>query len=242
MTAGMPREKVGGVFDGVAPYYDAMNDYLSLGTHHWWKHWFCDQVIAVSGGKWVDLATGTGDILIGLLKRQVAQNYYAVDPSGPMLELAQDRLCAEGFNTPRARSQHCINFVNAAAEDLSCFNDASIDGLSCAFGLRNMSDRPKALAEIARILKPSGQCHILEFAPPGPSFPMRLYAQYLHYCLPLVGQIAFGDRASYDYLASSIASFWTPQQCQMALKEVGFSFVSGQKVFGGIAYYYKGVV
>lgn len=236
----MKREQVAPVFEDVAPYYDDMNDYLSLGTHHLWKAWFCQRFTSTAEGCWLDLATGTADILLGAMKRGVASHYYALDPSQSMLSQAKLRLAAAGYLTPRASSQQKITFIESVAEDLSFLKNESIDGISCAFGLRNMSDRAQALQEIARVLKPGALCHFLEFAPPDSSMPMRLYAKYLRYGLPVVGHLAFGDRDSYEYLASSIQEFWTPVRCEEELGAAGLINVKSVKVFGGITYYYQG--
>lgn len=236
----MKREQVAPVFEDVAPYYDDMNDYLSLGSHHLWKAWFCQQFTSIPEGCWLDLATGTADILVGAIKRGVARHYYALDPSQPMLSQAKLRLAAAGYLTPRASANLKITFIESVAEDLSFLKNESIDGISCAFGLRNMSDRPQALREISRVLKSGAVCHILEFAPPDSSIPMQLYGKYLRYGLPVIGQLAFGDRDSYEYLGSSIQDFWTPGQCERALADAGLINIKSVKVFGGIAYYYQG--
>lgn len=240
MTQGMPRQKVEKVFDDVAPYYDSMNDLLSLGAHHCWKRWFCAQPASVDG-VWADLATGSGDILMGLIHRGIARKYCGIDPCPQMLATAKHRFAAQGFFHPRSRRTHPIDFIQKPAEDLQDIDNQSISGMSCVFGLRNMSDRPAALAEMARILKPGAECHIMEFAPPTNSLPMRLYKKYLDYALPLIGQIAFGDPSSYRYLAESIQDFWTVSQCQKALEEAGFLMAADSPVWGGIVHYYKGV-
>lgn len=240
MVMGISRQEVAPVFEDVVPYYDAMNDYLSLGAHRYWKRWFCQQFAIINHGHFLDVATGTGDILMGAISRQVAAHYYALDPSEPMLEQAKWRLAAAGFLSKKVSHGAKITFVPSMAEDLSFFKNQSLDGISCAFGLRNMSDRPKALSEFFRVLKSSSLCHILEFAPPDNSLPMRLYQKYLKYALPLIGKMTFGDQKNYEYLANSIQSFWTIEECSEALRHAGFERVKAIKIFGGIACYYQG--
>jgi demethylmenaquinone methyltransferase/2-methoxy-6-polyprenyl-1,4-benzoquinol methylase len=157
-----------------------------------------------------------------------------------MLQTAQLRLAQQGCFTPRYYRATPVTLLNLVAEDLSFFTNDSVDGLSCAFGWRNMSDKQKAVSEMSRILKPKSLCHILEFTPPTTSLPMRLYDKYLSVFLPLIGEIAYADRKSYEYLAQSIKDFWTPQECVAALEHAGLTQIKTVSVFGGIAHYYRG--
>lgn len=199
-------QRVAGVFDSVASRYDLMNDLMSLGLHRLWKRFTVEQSAVRSGDRVLDVAGGTGD-LARLFARRVGSRGEVVmtDVNASMLKIGRDRLLDAGVIAP---------VVQCDAEKLP-FPANRFDCVSVAFGLRNMTHKDIALAEMRRVLKPGGRLLVLEFSrvwkPLAP-----LYDAYSFQVLPRLGERVAGDGASYRYLAESIRL----HPDQLALKQM----------------------
>jgi demethylmenaquinone methyltransferase/2-methoxy-6-polyprenyl-1,4-benzoquinol methylase len=223
--------RVRGVFDSVASRYDLMNDVLSFGMHRLWKSYAVAVAGARSGMQVLDIAGGTGD-----LAREFA---LAVGPSGhvvltdineAMLRTGRDRLLDRGLALPT---------VVCDAEQLP-FGDACFDLATVAFGLRNMTHKDVALAEMARVLRPGGRLLVLEFS--RPAEPLRKpYDWYSFNVMPLLGKLIARDADSYRYLAESIRMHPDQATLKAMMKAAGFGHVDVHNLTGGVVALHVGV-
>jgi demethylmenaquinone methyltransferase/2-methoxy-6-polyprenyl-1,4-benzoquinol methylase len=225
-----PAEKtarVRGVFDSVAGNYDLMNDLMSGGLHRLWKRFALSQTGLRPGGRALDVASGTGDLGAGLA-RQVGSTGLAVltDINREMLARGRDRLLDQGLVGNLA-------FVIANAERLP-FPDRSFDCVTIGFGLRNVTDKPAALASMRRVLRPGGRLLVLEFSKPQVEALKPLYDAYSFSVLPRLGSLVAGDEASYRYLAESIRMH--PDQATLAdmMRSAGLDDCRWHNLAGGI--------
>ncbi len=220
--------RVGAIFDSVANNYDLMNDVMSFGIHRLWKRFTLELCGLRPGHSVLDLAGGTGDLAIK--QAQIVGDsgqVFLADINAAMLQRGRDRAIDRGM-TGR------IQFIQCNAEILP-FADNSLDCISMAFGLRNVTDKGKALASMQRVLKPGGRLCLLEFSKPIYRPLEKLYDFYSFKILPCMGEIIARDRASYQYLAESIRMH--PDQSalkQMMLDQGGFDEVDLHNLSGGI--------
>ncbi|UJF24854.1 bifunctional demethylmenaquinone methyltransferase/2-methoxy-6-polyprenyl-1,4-benzoquinol methylase UbiE [Suttonella sp. R2A3] len=233
--------RVGAVFDSVASRYDIMNDVMSFGVHRLWKDWYVWQTDVKPGETVLDLAAGTGDISARLGKKMRAPGHggdvsgqlIVSDINAEMLARGRERLLNEGFLAN-------VDFVLANAEALP-FADNSIDLITMAFGLRNVTDQAQAIKEMHRVLKPGGRVLVLEFSKPTSSLLSKAYDWYSFNFLPQMGQWIAGDRESYQYLAESIRMHPDQDTLQTMFSEAGFAKVAYQNINKGIVAIHKGV-
>ena len=220
------------VFDSVAPKYDLMNDLMSAGLHRAWKRFTLSQTRLRPGQRALDVAGGTGDLARGMAK-QVGTNGTVVlsDINGAMLAVGRDRCIDAGF----ARG---IEYVQANAECLP-FPDASFDCITIGFGLRNVTDKPKALTAMRRVLKPGGQLLILEFSKPVETL-RPLYDAYSFRILPTLGKLVAGDADSYRYLAESIRKHPDQQTLLEMMRGAGLEDCRHHDLTGGIVALHRG--
>jgi demethylmenaquinone methyltransferase / 2-methoxy-6-polyprenyl-1,4-benzoquinol methylase len=234
VTPAEKTRRVRGVFDSVAGKYDLMNDLMSGGMHRLWKRFALSQTGLRPGQRALDVASGTGDLGAGLA-RQVGSSGLAVltDVNREMLSRGRDRLIDRGFGGHLA-------FVIANAESLP-FPDRSFDCVTIGFGLRNVTDKPAALASIRRVLRPGGRLLVLEFSKPRPEI-QAAYDAYSFQVLPRLGAVVAGDEASYRYLAESIRMH--PDQPALAdmIREAGFDECRWHNLAGGIVALHVGCV
>ncbi|AIO02679.1 ubiquinone biosynthesis methyltransferase, putative [Leishmania panamensis] len=234
------------VFDSVAPKYDMMNDILSLGIHRMWKkHFVEDCVCPLPGGKFLDIAGGTGDIAFritdaicareksfGLVPKALDGTKVVVcDINAMMLKEGEKRAEREGYMD--------IDWVCASGEELP-FEDEAFDSCTVSFGIRNFSDRPKALREAFRVLKVGGALNILEFSKvtcPLLSIPYDLWSYGF---MPQAGRM-LADEESYRYLVDSIRAFPDQETFAQAIRDAGFGYVRYENLTGGIACIHTGV-
>ena len=221
------------VFDSVAQRYDLMNDLMSGGAHRLWKHFALSLTGLRPGARVLDVAGGTGDLAVGLA-RQVGKSGLVMltDINAAMLSAGRDRLINEGLVTN-------VLCVQADAEHLS-FADSSFDCVTIGFGLRNVTDKPKALKSMRRVLKPGGQLLVLEFSKPTTATLSSLYDAYSFKLLPLLGRAVAGDADSYRYLAESIRRHPDQETLLSMLRDAGLEDCRYHNLMGGIVAVHRG--
>jgi demethylmenaquinone methyltransferase/2-methoxy-6-polyprenyl-1,4-benzoquinol methylase len=223
--------KVRGVFDSVASRYDLMNDLMSGGMHRAWKAYTVAVANLKPGEQVLDIAGGTGD-MARAFARKVGSTGLVVhtDINEAMLRQGRDRLTDEGLLLPTSL---------ADAEQLP-FKDAGFDLVCVAFGLRNMTHKDRALAEMARVLKPGGRLLVLEFSKVAE--PLRKpYDWYSFNVLPRLGQWIAGDADSYRYLAESIRMHPDQATLKAMMKTAGFGHVDVHNLSAGLVALHAGI-
>jgi demethylmenaquinone methyltransferase/2-methoxy-6-polyprenyl-1,4-benzoquinol methylase len=219
--------RVRAVFDSVAPSYDLMNDLMSGGLHRLWKRFALARTGLRPGDLALDVAGGTGDLSLGM-SRQVgtAGLVCHTDINREMLEAGRRRLVDAGaFANTRT--------LQANAERLP-FPDATFHAVTIGFGLRNCTDKPAALKEMARVLKPGGRLLVLEFSRPAVRAIEPLYDLYSFRILPWLGEQVAHDAASYRYLAESIRMHPDQETLRAMLADAGLEDVRYHNLAGGI--------
>src|SRR5688572_29616956 len=222
--------RVAGVFDSVARRYDLMNDLMSMGLHRIWKRVAVEYSLVRPGDRVLDVAGGTGD-LARLFARRVGTSGSVVltDINGSMLAIGRDRLIDAGFVLPAAQCD---------AEHLP-FLSESFDCVSVAFGLRNMTRKALALAEMRRVLKPGGRLLVLEFSRVwGPLAP--LYDAYSFGVLPRLGKLVANDDGAYRYLAESIRMHPDQESLKAMMEHAAFERVEYFNLAAGIVALHRG--
>jgi len=220
--------KVADVFHSVASKYDLMNDVMSIGIHHLWKKFTIELCGLREGQKVLDLAGGTGDLAIKQA-RLVGDSGHVMlaDINASMLQEGRDRIINKGL-IKRISTSQC----NA---EILPFADNSFDCITIAFGLRNVTDKAKALQSMRRVLKPGGRLCVLEFSRPLYEPLEKIYDFYSFNILPRMGELIAGDRESYQYLAESIRMHPDQQALKnMMLEEADFDEVEVFIMTGGI--------
>ncbi|MGQ0384046.1 MAG: class I SAM-dependent methyltransferase [Gammaproteobacteria bacterium] len=227
--------RVRGVFDAVAGKYDLMNDLMSGGLHRLWKRFALSQTGLRPGMRALDVAAGTCDLGAGLA-RQVGAGGLAVltDVNRAMLLRGRDRLLDEGIFGN-------VAFAIADAERLP-FPDASFDCLTIAFGLRNVTDKPAALASMRRVLRPGGRLLVLEFSKPRGEALRAAYDAWSFNVLPALGRMVADDEASYRYLAESIRMHPDQETLAAMMRNAGLEDVRFHNLAGGIVALHVGCV
>ncbi len=219
------------VFDSVAPRYDLMNDLMSLGVHRAWKREFVAALRPAPGDTLLDLAGGTGDITFGWRSGGGGPAILS-DINAAMLGVGRDRAASRGYAGG-------VCFLVADAEMLP-LPDRSLDVVSIAFGLRNVTDKPAALAEARRVLRPGGRFACLEFSRVQVAALAPVYDAWSFSVLPRLGQAVAGDAESYRYLAESIRTFPDQATLEAMMRAAGLSQVRHRNLSGGIAAIHTG--
>ena len=226
-------ERVRGVFDSVATRYDLMNDLMSLGVHRLWKR-FAMQLTGVRAGQRVlDLASGTGDLaarLAGLVGPE--GTVVMSDINAAMLSRGRDRMLDDG----RAGN---VRYAQLDAEALP-FPDGSFDCVTIGFGLRNVTHKERALAEMHRVLRPGGRALVLEFSHPTTAPLKAAYDLYSFQVLPRLGRLVASDEVSYRYLAESIRMHPDQQTLKAMMEAAGFERCDVHNLTGGVVAVHRG--
>lgn len=227
-----PEEKtraVGDIFARVAPRYDLMNDLMSGGLHRLWKDDFVAAVKPQPHEHILDLAGGTGDIAFRMAKR--GARVTVADINGEMLKVGRERAERRGIEG--------IDFVEANAEAMP-FADQSFDAVTIAFGIRNVTDIPKALRDIHRVLKWGGRFYCLEFSTSQwPGFA-KLYDLYSMKVVPRIGAAVARDADAYQYLVESIRRFPDMPGFAAMVEAAGFRQVTYRPILGGAVAVHSG--
>lgn len=233
VAAGEKARKVADVFDSVADQYDLMNDLMSLGAHRLWKR-FAVSISGVRAGDWVlDLAGGTGDLSSRLLSRVGPKGRVVLsDINASMLNEGRRRLIDEGVVGN-------IAYAQIDAEQLP-FADNTFDCVTIGFGLRNVTDKDRALASMYRVLKPGGRAVILEFSHPVAPGLRPIYDLYSFAVLPILGKLVANDAASYRYLAESIRVHPNQDALLNMMQTAGFERCQYFNLAGGIVAVHRG--
>ena len=222
--------QVAQVFHSVAQRYDVMNDFMSLGLHRLWKAFTIEQSGARPGNRVLDIAGGTADLSLAFAKRVGPSGQVVLtDINGSMLGVGRDRMIDQGW-APQA--------VQCDGEKIP-FPSNYFDIVSVAFGLRNMTHKDQALAEMQRVLRPGGRLLVLEFSKiTKPLAP--LYDLYSFKALPLMGKLVAKDEASYRYLAESIRMHPSQEELKQMMQDAGLERVEYFNLAAGVVALHKG--
>jgi demethylmenaquinone methyltransferase/2-methoxy-6-polyprenyl-1,4-benzoquinol methylase len=219
-------------FDSIAPAYDRGNDAMTIGLHRRWRAELCRQAVAATpaNGRVLDLATGTGDVVIGMLRLREDLDVMGVDPSEGMLAVGRQKLSKLGFNA--------IDMRVGDARALP-FEDASFDTITIAWGIRNVIPFDAGLREMLRVLRPGGTILILESGTPRNPIARVLYRFYSN-ALPYIGGFVSGYKPAYEYYKASVEKFPSDQAFTTAIESAGFEQARYQALMLGIIYLYTG--
>jgi demethylmenaquinone methyltransferase/2-methoxy-6-polyprenyl-1,4-benzoquinol methylase len=233
VPTGDKQKLVAEVFSSVAGSYDLMNDLMSLGIHRVWKRYFVATAQVRRGDRVLDLAGGTGDIAL-LLKDRVGDTGSIVlgDINGSMLRVGRDRMTDKG-------KVGGFEYVQMNAEKLP-FPDATFDLVTIAFGLRNVTDKDAALAEMHRVLKVGGQARVLEFSEVKYDWFKPIYDFHSFKILPRLGKLFANDADSYQYLAESIRKHPPQDELKAMMQAAGFARCDYRNLSAGIVAVHTG--
>ncbi len=207
--------RVAAVFRSVAARYDLMNDLMSLSLHRYWKRFAIGLSNVRAGHQVLDLAGGTGDLAKGLAKRVgTTGTVYLADINEQMLQVGRDRLLDYGL-------VQNIRYIQANAEALP-FVSNHFHGITIAFGLRNVTDKLKALTSMYRVLKPGACLIVLEFSTPVLPLLRQIYDSYSFHLLPKIGGLVANDAESYQYLVESIRMHPDQESLKSLILQAGF--------------------
>lgn len=228
------EKRVADVFHSVAAKYDLMNDLMSMGVHRLWKAIAIEYSGVRTGQRVLDIAGGTGDLtqrfskLVGPTGQVVL-----ADINDSMLKVGRDKLQDNGVSGN-------VRFVQANAEMLP-FPDNHFDCITIAFGLRNVTDKQKALESMARVLKPGGRLLVLEFSKTENPLLTKIYDTYSFHLLPLIGKFVVNDSESYKYLAESIRMHPDQKTLQGMMEQAGLVRCKYHNMTGGVVALHKGI-
>ena len=228
------QRSVGLMFDQIAHSYDFLNHFLSFGTDRLWRR---KAVKSLSGKhscpEILDVATGTGDLAIESL-RLGPKHVTGIDISGNMLKAGREKIARAGLSDK-------IELLSVESEKIG-FPEKSFDIAMSSFGVRNFADTLAGLREMARVLRNGGHIMILEFSRPS-GFPFnQLYRLYFLHILPFIGRIFSKSKNAYRYLPDTVMSFPENEEFMALLRNAGFSELRQQRLSGGIASIYTGII
>ena len=227
------QKKVAGVFHSVAAKYDLMNDLMSFGVHRLWKKTTISKAGIRKNDVVLDLAGGTGDLAYKFCQLVGPEGKVVLsDINSSMLDVGKEKLTNKGCVGN-------IEYVQANAESLP-FPDNYFDCITIAFGLRNVTDKSKALASMNRVLKPGGKLLVLEFSKPIIPLLSKIYDAYSFKALPFMGKIITQDADSYRYLAESIRKHPDQETLKDMMYDAGFDSAEYQNLTGGIVALHTG--
>ena len=216
------------VFSDVANNYDLMNDVMSFGAHRLWKKSFIDIVNPCEGDKIIDVGSGSGDLVLEILKRDLNLKIDMIDLNKEMLLEGKKRI-----------KNNNVKFFQQNAEKLNFLNNI-YDKYLISFCLRNVTDIDQSFKEAFRILKPGGQYYCLEFSRPNSFVLANIYSYYKSNIIPTFGKIFSNNREAYNYLNESIDLFPTQDELKKRIESAGFKSVKYTNLFDGIVSIHTG--
>lgn len=229
-TTPEPRAGSGAMFDRIAPRYDLLNRVLSLGIDQRWRRRTVRALELEPGpARILDLATGTADLALLIARRHPDARVVGLDPATRMMAVGRAK-------TVEAGVADRVRFITGDAETLP-FPDASFDGVTIAFGIRNVPDRPRALREMRRVTRPGGRIAILELSEPDGGIIGRLARFHVHRLVPWIGGLLSGSR-EYRYLQRSIAAFPPALRFTSIMEEAGLTMVGVERMTLGVCHLY----
>jgi demethylmenaquinone methyltransferase/2-methoxy-6-polyprenyl-1,4-benzoquinol methylase len=222
--------RIAGMFDAIAPRYDLLNHLLSAGLDRRWRTRAVRALELPRGASVLDLCTGTADLALAIAGSAADARVVGVDFAGGMLRLGLDKVRAAGMDSR-------IHLVRGDAARIPLAGGCC-DGATVAFGIRNVSEPERALAELARVLRPGGRLAILEFAEPRIPGLRTIYSLYFRFVLPAIGRLISHHESAYSYLPASVGSFPPPRRFVEMCEAAGFSSVRAVPLSLGIVYLY----
>jgi demethylmenaquinone methyltransferase/2-methoxy-6-polyprenyl-1,4-benzoquinol methylase len=215
------------LFDTIAPTYDCLNHLLSFQRDFYWRRMAVRELDGCEG--WIlDLATGTGDVAIEIVSQNDPEKkVFGLDFSGPMIRRAHQKFRKKGF----------LSRIELSLGDALTlpFRENTFSASMIAFGLRNITKKEKAIAEMVRVIKEGGKVIVLEFTLPKKGWVSGPYSVYFKKILPWIGGLVSGDRGAYTYLPESVSHFRYAENYEKLMKEAGLKNVSSRSLTGGIA-------
>lgn len=226
------NRRIGEMFSAIAPRYDLLNRLLSLGQDRRWRREAVARIVPASGGRHLDMATGTADVALEILRRKGGEAFVVgSDISAEMMRIGREKAA-------RAGKKGRIAFVQAPGEALP-FPDGVFDSASVAFGIRNVVDRELGLKEMCRVVRPGGRIVILEFSQPEGTLFGAFYRFYFTKVLPRVGGLV-SKRSAYAYLPESVQAFPSPPAFAEMMRRAGCAEVDCRPLSFGIVTLYVG--
>jgi demethylmenaquinone methyltransferase / 2-methoxy-6-polyprenyl-1,4-benzoquinol methylase len=229
-TTSAAREGSGAMFDGIAPRYDFVNRVISLGLDRRWRRKLIDALALGEEARVLDVATGTADVAIAVARRHADAQVVGIDPAEGMLAVGRRKVTHEGLDGR-------VELRQGDAQDMSDLDDASFDASCIAFGIRNVPDRARGLAEMARVTRPGGRMAVLELGEPRSGLLARIVRFQIHVVTPRIGAWLSGKR-EYAYLARSIAAFPPPGEFAALMASTGLRVLSITPLGFGAAHLY----
>jgi demethylmenaquinone methyltransferase/2-methoxy-6-polyprenyl-1,4-benzoquinol methylase len=226
------KSQVSKMFDNIAPWYDFLNHFLSLGIDITWRKAAIESLKPYNPRKILDVATGTADLAIEAAKQLSPELIIGVDIANEMLEIGRKKIDKPGI-------RNIIELRHGDSEKLP-FEDNTFDAVTVAFGVRNFEKLQQGITEMHRVLAPKGRLVILEFSKPT-LFPFKqLFNLYFKYILPLIGRVTSKDPKAYEYLYQSVQEFPDGQNFVDFLQNIGFQSIKHKPLTLGICTLYCG--
>ncbi len=228
-----PLAGSGAMFDGIAGRYDLLNRLISLGVDQGWRRKTVQALQLPAAGRCLDLATGTADLALLIARTHPECRVIGVDPSTKMMDVGRDKVDA-------AKLSSRVELLEGDAQQLD-FDDSTFDGVTMAFGIRNVPNREQALREMVRVTRAGGKIAILELSEPR-SGVLRSFARWhMHRVVPWLGGLLSGSR-EYSYLPQSIAAFPPPDTFVEMMERAGMRDVSARALTFGVCHLYVGTI
>ncbi|HDL90655.1 MAG TPA: bifunctional demethylmenaquinone methyltransferase/2-methoxy-6-polyprenyl-1,4-benzoquinol methylase UbiE [Thermodesulforhabdus norvegica] len=228
-------DRIGSMFNRIAPVYDFLNHFLSVGFDIYWRSQATKALVSELKCKpamVADVASGTGDLALSLMKRETWLFVVGIDIAEKMLKKGKQKLQKEGYDN---------RFLPVLGDALNLpLSGSSCDAIMIAYGIRNVLNVEKALEEFARVLKPGGLLLILEFSLPKAKLFRDVYLFYFKKILPTLGRLVSGDIDAYSYLPTSVTAFMTVEDMEMMLQNAGFKVMETRCFLSGVSYYILG--
>jgi demethylmenaquinone methyltransferase / 2-methoxy-6-polyprenyl-1,4-benzoquinol methylase len=225
--------RIAGMFDAIAPRYDLLNHVLSAGMDRRWRDRAVDELQLAGGARVLDLCTGTADLAIATVTRVPGSSVVGVDFAGEMLRLANRKL-------GERRLASSVRLIRGDATRLPIAS-GSCDAATIGFGIRNVAEPERALAELARVVTPGGRLAILEFGFPRIPGIRTLYKLYFQQVLPRIGGAVSRHGDAYSYLPQSVGAFPSPEAFAAMMSRAGFGRVRAVPLTLGIVYLFVGI-